>query len=218
MKQKVQSPTELTQTAMKFKEGEGIFDTLLMDWSNKVNLNRVANENTVNNEDSKDLKQEILTNLFEKFDEFTPEKANFETWAYWKMKATIRSYVRKEIIRNNPVHNSGKGKEAVRFKLVSMDGLSEHDSKFDIPCPKKKKMDMLNDVIKVIEDSINKSNTDRRNKVAMKFMVRKLADEKKPNEIIKSLKFWKLILDHERPKEKYYRNIRKIRKTIQECA
>jgi len=209
MKKEIQKQTKLTKIAKEVKEGIGTFDFLILEWGNKVKLNRIVKEKTVSYEDAKDLRQEIYLNLFEKFNEFDCEKANFETWALWKMKETTTKFIRSEIKRHNPIlANKSKNREKQIGKIVSI--TSENlENLYEI------KRDNFENKIKDIEELIRESKYKRKDKLAMIFILRKMADEKKKEEITKSLKFWNLI-QGKRPEEKRYKIILKLRKIITE--
>ena len=91
--------TELTRMAHEIKNGKGDFDGLLLRWSHHVKLEGWTVNKTRNFHDAQDLRQEVMMNVWERFKEFNEQVASFETWAFNRTRAVIRSWVRREIKR-----------------------------------------------------------------------------------------------------------------------
>jgi RNA polymerase sigma factor (sigma-70 family) len=149
---RVNGRTELTEIAIKATESRGELDGLLLKWSGKVKLDSWVNRKTICREDAQDLKQEVLTNIFERFGEFEPDKANFETWAFNRARQIIRSWIRSRIKESRPIFMKGfKGRETVRGAVVEM------PEEYDAPSVDKHPIYGCSDGCKILVKKINRN-------------------------------------------------------------
>jgi len=149
----VNGRTELTEIAIKATESRGELDGLLLKWSGKVKLDSWVNRKTICREDAQDLKQEVLINIFERFGEFEPDKANFETWCFNRARQIIRSWIRKQIKERRPLLKKGYKGESKRIQIVQM------PEDYDAPDRFSKIPDVIDDrceiLVKNIKDNLN---------------------------------------------------------------
>lgn len=114
----LRAKTRLTEMAETIRTNHGELDGLLLEWQRKVNLEGWVRYKTRNIEDAKDLKQEVLINIFERFGEFRPELSNFETWAFNRTRQVVRSWIRIRIRECNPICRKGYRGESRYYKIV----------------------------------------------------------------------------------------------------
>jgi len=110
--------TELTRMAHEIKNGKGDFDGLLLKWSHHVKLDGWTKSKTISHEDAQDLKQEILINVWERFEEYDCQRASFETWAFNRSRSVTRSWIKKEIRRTHPIGKKGYRSESLEYTVV----------------------------------------------------------------------------------------------------
>ena len=117
---------EITDMVRQVREGNGELDHVLVQWASKIRLDGLVRRKTFHEHDAHDLKQEILLNISTRIDEFNPDIAQFETWAFNRTRQVIRSWIRKEISRNNPVIVKGyRERETIRGKLTTIEKVNE---------------------------------------------------------------------------------------------
>ena len=128
--------TEITELARKVEQvGSGkkqVLNDLFLAWSKKVKLDWWVRRKTLQVHDAEDLKQEILINIFERFQEYDSTRASFETWAFNRARQVTRSFIRTKIKSQTPVQATRKGKETLRVKLVSIPDEGIEDTEFSI--------------------------------------------------------------------------------------
>jgi len=116
----IQVKTELTEIAIRAKDNRGELDGLLLKWANKVRLDSWVSRKTLRREDAQDLKQEILINIFQRFTEFNPTRANFETWCFNRARQIIRSWIRIQIRKSHPILKKGFRGESIMGRVCEI--------------------------------------------------------------------------------------------------
>jgi len=175
--------TELTEMAIEVKQGKGDLDGLLLRWAEKIKLEGMVYNKTIRREDANDLKQEILLNIFERLQEYNPERAEFETWAFNRARQVTRSYIRKEIKNQSPVIRKGyKDRPTMRGVITGFpegyDAIEAHNS-IDAELMEREVDELMTD----LETAIDFSNMREDNIIPTKTTLRLLNDELDINEI-----------------------------------
>jgi len=190
--------TELTKLAVKTKEDKRFFNELITEWEKKVRLEGHTRRKTLQEHDSKDLKQEILINIFEKFKEYNPERASFETWAFNRSKSVTRSWIRKEVRRRHPILRKGYRKTKTieaTIQFITND--------FQIPEPRNPEVYEAGFLIEDLQSAINEMAIDKSNREPTLQTLDLLSEEKTTKQIAKILRV---------SIPKAYGNIKRIRK------
>lgn len=195
---------DLTRLATEVKEGCGDADYLLMCWSKEVMLAAWTRSRTISTEDSEDLKQEILIDLWSRIREFDPKKANFATWAGWRARAIIKAYLQKEIRKDRPFLfcNRDTGKhygEVLSSDIVTIDGAPAED------CTEITFQNFVEEVRVSLQRDLERAPMGNYNRDLMIRTFDLLAEDKTKREVAKELHI---------PIKKVHYNIRRIRRAI----
>jgi len=129
-----QENTELTKMALEVQKGQGDFDGLILKWSNKIKLDGWVRNKTISSEDSKDLKQEVLINIFERITEFNSDLGNFETWAWNRCRQVVRSWIRKAIREKHPLVGKRSKKKGITPSPATFISYEDWSTEADIIC------------------------------------------------------------------------------------
>jgi len=196
--------TELTNRARKLKEGEGSFDGLIIDWARKARLEAWVRSQTLQEQDAKDLKQDILIDIFNRFEEFDDERGAFETWAFNRSRAITRSYRRSRTLEKIPVTKKGfKDRPTVRGIVIGFQDLSEEIQMEEIEEDNTYLTDLATVILQMDMNKKNRLTT---------FKTLRLLDEKSANKERRKMARKEIAEELNISKGKVNSNINRLRK------